>query len=246
MNTRRTAPQGSAGVQRRQGHSARLQARRHSEGRRNGPDHLRSARGPAESGHRSVAVRSPQPCELQRGVAGARSDPRRGESSGVIADAGGTLVGFPAGGWTLRNQGYGDAVAENGILRHGFYVCETNYIAGYPDNDPLNANEPLCTAIDEFQSTLPRTPYRWIQVLKPSTRPTSASQCSRKAITSLVLVVDDTLEVSEFNEVNNWVAVDDLHRRTQRAAGGHGLHLRHRRRYAAERHRVARQRSGRR
>ena len=38
----------------------------------------------------------------------------------------------------------------------------------------------------------------------------------------------------------------DLHRRTQRAAGGHGHHLRHRRRYAAERHRVARQRSGRR
>ena len=58
--------------------------------------------------------------------------PENVDTTGVIADAGGTLVGFPAGGWTLRNQGYGDATAENGILRHGFYICDTTYIDDYP------------------------------------------------------------------------------------------------------------------
>jgi len=126
--------------------------------------------------------------------------------SEVTADAGGTLVGFPSEGWILRNQGYGDAVAENGILRHGFYVCESGYITGYPDNQPLDVSNPLCTAIAEFVHTVSDT-----VPLEPGFETVDPIDLSIPLLAEgdyyVVLYVDDTREVSEFNEVNNWVAV---------------------------------------
>ncbi len=127
-------------------------------------------------------------------------------TSSVVADAGGTLVGFPAGGWTLRNQGYGDATAENGILRNGFYICDTGYIDTYPSNEPLDVHDPLCAAIDEFQQTTANT-----VPLDPGFEDFGPIDLGIPALPEgdyyLVLYVDDTVEVSEFNEINNWITV---------------------------------------
>ncbi len=153
----------------------------------------------------------PLPCDpyapVNCNVASLAPDliPENVDTSAVVADAGGTLVGFPTGGWTLRNQGYGDANAENGILRHGFYICDTTYIDEYPSDEPLDIHDPLCSAIVEFQATAGNT-----VPLDPGFEDFGPMDLSIPILPEgdyyLVLYVDDTLEVSELNEINNWIA----------------------------------------
>ena len=129
----------------------------------------------------------------------------------VIADADRTLAGSQTGGWTLLNQGFGDATAENDILRHGYYICDTAFVDSYDDpilgrTEPLPVSDPLCEPITEFQSKDPinflaegdSASFDGLDLTIPDIAPGDYY---------LVLYVDDTLEVSESNEVNNWVAV---------------------------------------
>jgi len=130
------------------------------------------------------------------------------DTTAVMADAGGTLVGFPNGGWTLLNQGYGDATAENGMLRHGFHICDTGHVDSFdtdPRTQPLAIDDPLCTVIPEFHQTTDDT---LAQQADETFDPVDLSiPILPEGSYYLVLYVDDTVEVSEFNEVNNWVAV---------------------------------------
>ncbi|MCU0303437.1 MAG: Ig-like domain-containing protein [Thermoanaerobaculales bacterium] len=127
------------------------------------------------------------------------------DPSPVTAPVGGTLTGFPAGGWDVVNQGYGDATAENGILRHGFAVCDPGYIASHPVDAVLDVSGPECALVPEFVPSAANTiPVGATEHLEPVdlTMPTLD-----EGDYALVLIVDDTKEVSEFNEVNNWLAV---------------------------------------
>ncbi len=77
------------------------------------------------------------------------------DTTPVEAAAGGTLAGFPTGGWTLFNQGTGDATAENGILRHGLAICDPTFVASYDDpvdwsNRTAPDHDPSCSMLTEF------------------------------------------------------------------------------------------------
>jgi hypothetical protein len=125
-------------------------------------------------------------------------------SSPVTAPAGGTLSGFPAGGWDLVNQGDRDATAENDILRHGFAVCDPDYIAGHPADSVLDVSGPECAIVAEFVPSASNT------LAAGATEHFDPVDLTMPALEegeyTLVLIVDDTKEVSEFNEVNNWLA----------------------------------------
>jgi hypothetical protein len=128
----------------------------------------------------------------------------------VTAAAGGTLIDFPVGGWTLSNEGlpgqtFGDATAENGDLRHGFYVCESGFVDGHPDDEPLDVGDPACTPTPEFLTSVSNTLELWadeafvpVDLSVPLVQPGDYY---------LVLYADDTVQVSERNEINNAVTV---------------------------------------
>jgi len=132
------------------------------------------------------------------------------DTTPIVADAGRVLAGFPSNGWTLSNEGLpgqtvGDATAENGILRHGFYICDLDYVDTYPADVPLDVTDPLCTAISEFQASSSNTLALWDQEYF------NPVDLSIPSITVgdyyLLLYADDTVQVSERTEINNWVAV---------------------------------------
>ena len=142
----------------------------------------------------------------------------------VTADAGSTLAGFPNTGWklfneALPNQTFGDAIAENGYLQHGFHVCPTDHIdRPAPPEEWRWATETLdLTACDPVQGTLPDVDCE----TTPDPRCTTLALGGSEDFDAidlgipnldpgeyyLVLYADQDLEVSERIEVNNWVAV---------------------------------------
>jgi VCBS repeat-containing protein len=140
------------------------------------------------------------------------------DTTPVEAAAGGTLAGFPAGGWTLHNIGTGDANAENGFLNHGFHICpetEIDRLLSLPNSEKETLDLSICTPIAESLpnvdcESLP-TPTECTTLAFGSSETFGPIDLSIPMIGpgtySLVLYVDDTLEISEKNEVNNWVAV---------------------------------------
>ena len=130
----------------------------------------------------------------------------------LTAPVGGTLTGFPDIDWYVENHGYGDATAENGPLQHGFYLCGTVPAQG-TGLDPAT-----CVAITEMvlstKNPLTNDPggapdpenYENREYFAPVELTIPDAPYVSPGLWQLVVYADDTMEVSEFNEHNNWVA----------------------------------------
>jgi hypothetical protein len=118
-------------------------------------------------------------------------------------------VGAGRGRCRLRQRlgpgqpGYGDATAENGILRHGFAVCD-------PITSPPPARCSTCPAPSARSSPSSRVGVEHARGRRDrALRPRRSRRCrlSTRATTPRAHR-RRRKEVSEFNEVNNWLAGD--------------------------------------
>ncbi len=131
------------------------------------------------------------------------------DTTSVSASAGGTLVGFPEGGWTLYNEGLegqeiGDATSEDGDIQHGFYICGVGYIDTWPADQPLDLAP--CAQLPEYLVSIV-SPLALGDSENFDPVDLSIPADLGEGDYYLVLYVDDALGVPERTETNNWVAV---------------------------------------
>jgi len=112
-----------------------------------------------------------------------------------------TEVGFPAGGWTLHNQGTTTANAENRVLRHGVYLSADETVSLGPDDQPLDGDRLLGFQPSGSPSLAPGAEEAFSAASLAIPRDVPPGDYF------LVLYVDDYREVSESDELNNAVAV---------------------------------------
>jgi VCBS repeat-containing protein len=120
------------------------------------------------------------------------------DNSALVAEAGGSVI-FPAGGWTLRNQGTADATAENRELRHGFYLSVDTTVDLDINGDPTDGDLLLHTET----SAVPTVPPGGEEAFSASSF--TIFEDVPEGEYNLILYVDDLEEVSELDEVNNKV-----------------------------------------
>jgi hypothetical protein len=115
--------------------------------------------------------------------------------------AAGVPFAFPAGGWTLHNQGTTPANAENRELRHGVYLSADETVSLGSDDQPLDGD--ILVGV---------YPSNTSSIAVGGGEPFDAASFTIPADVLpgdyfLVLFVDDYREVSESDERNNQVAV---------------------------------------
>ncbi len=120
----------------------------------------------------------------------------------------GQTIVFPANGWTLENQGRTDATAdESETLRHGFYLSSFNP-EGWLEANPGKTTtdliaEPGFRSLGVYETSTSNPLEAFGSELFGSSSLTIPTDLTGGEY-YLILFVDDLLEVSESNEINNF------------------------------------------